>query len=102
MRSFTPTELAEIEAQWRAVPDGHAWTGVSWTGEAPGEVWLFRVRANWRHLPLRAVGEGYLLSDETGREAYVLASLADLADAIAEISALAPPASAPGAVVAGV
>jgi hypothetical protein len=90
MRSFTPAELAEIEARWRALPEGHAWAGVGWTGETPSEVWLFRVRANWRHLPLRAAGAGYFLSDETGREAYVLASLADLAGAIAEISALSP------------
>jgi hypothetical protein len=96
MTNFTPSELDEIDAIWRSLPQDHMWTGWAAAGESPEQVWIFRTRAHWRRFPLVKTGNGYALSDEKGRRTVRAASLKDLLSAVEAIPGLDRPARRQG------
>lgn len=85
MKRFTSSEIETIDALWRALPADHVWTGWAAAGDAPDEIWIFRIRAHWRRFPLRKTHTGYALHIETGRtvaEADTLEALLQKVEAI--------------------
>lgn len=85
MNRFTPEELIEIDALWRAIPKNHAWTGWAAAGDRPREIWIFRTKAHWRRFPLVKQEEGYALFDERDRRVATASSLSGLLKKVEEI-----------------
>ena len=88
MKTFSQTDLDEIDKLWRSVPADHVWTGWSAAGAEPEEVWLYRTQAHWRKFPLRKSDDGYALFDEKDRKVASATSLKDLLKAVETIPAL--------------
>lgn len=95
MTGFSAQDLKLVEQQWRALGPDHEWVGWAAVGTSPHEIWLFRKRSNWRHLPLRRATDGYVLSDERNTHSVRLASLEGIAGALASIPTLATATSDP-------
>lgn len=85
MTRFSPEDIAQIDALWRAIPADHVWTGWSACGETPTEVIIYRTRAHWRKFPLRRTDEGFALFDERERE---IARHTSLAGLLAQVESL--------------
>jgi hypothetical protein len=89
MKTFSQSDLDEIDKIWRSVPADHVWTGWSAAGSEPGEVWLYRTRAHWRKFPLRKTQDGFALFDEKDSQVASAETLHDLLTAVEGIPGLA-------------
>ena len=93
MYDFSPSEIDEIDALWRACPTDHVWTGWARPGGRNDEVWIFRRRANWRRFTLCKGRGSFRLLDEKGRHVAIGRNLKDLMDKVDLIPGLNDPLS---------
>lgn len=91
MTDFTATEIEEIDALWRQCAIDHVWTGWAKPGARDNEIWIFRLRANWRRFSLRKGKMAYRLVDERGRNVLIGRNLAELLDRVDKIPGLNEP-----------
>ena len=88
MTAFSNADLSALDRMWRDLPRDHPWTGWAQIQSAPGEVWVFRERANWRLFTLRKTDDNFILHDDVQTYEMSVDSLQGLPEAIAKVPAL--------------